>query len=91
MVILQSLFGFAPSNTPLFTAEYFSTDIQAAIVIGILLSLPIWPGLKSFCKRWTASTNGWNILKPVGLLSLLLLSAMALASGTHNPFIYFRF
>jgi len=91
LVIIQSLFGFAPSHTALFAKEYFSTDIQLAIVIGILGSLPILPRLQSFSQHWTTGANILNILKPISIFCLLLLSGMALASGTHNPFIYFRF
>ncbi|MGW8193579.1 MAG: MBOAT family O-acyltransferase, partial [Desulforhopalus sp.] len=61
------------------------------IIIGIFVSTPLWPRLKSFCQRGQAGSTTWTILKPIGLFSLLLLSSMALASGTHNPFIYFRF
>lgn len=91
IIIIRSLFGFAPSNTKLFTEEFFATDIQVAILVGILVSLPIWPAFKNFSKRWKAGSNAWNVLTPIGLFFLLLISAMALASGTHNPFIYFRF
>lgn len=91
LVILQSLIGFAPSDMALFVDEFFSTDIQVAAAVGILVCTPIWPRLKSFCGRWQISARGWDILQPIGLFSLLLLSVMALASGTHNPFIYFRF
>ncbi|MFA7368035.1 MAG: MBOAT family O-acyltransferase [Kiritimatiellales bacterium] len=89
--LFRSLWGFAPSKAPLYVEGYFSRDIQLALLAGIILSLPTWPALKTFCHRHPAGIAGWSLLRPAGILILLLLCCMFLASGTHNPFIYFRF
>lgn len=90
-ILFRSLWGFAPSNAPLYTGGYFARDIQLAVLAGIILSLPVWPALKTFCQNHPISALIWDILRPAGLVILLLLCSMSLASGTHNPFIYFRF
>ncbi|MGW8193171.1 MAG: MBOAT family O-acyltransferase, partial [Desulforhopalus sp.] len=57
LVIIQSLLGFAPSDAALFVDEFFAADIRSAIIIGIVVSTPLWPRLKSFCQRWQASST----------------------------------
>jgi alginate O-acetyltransferase complex protein AlgI len=89
--IFRSLWGFAPSHTPLYVDGFLPRDVQIAMLTGALLSLPVWPMIKTLCQKHPALACLWDVLRPAGLLILLLLCGMFLASGTHNPFIYFRF
>lgn len=101
LAVLQSMAGWAdgdPVTTPL--AYYLTHTVLAAILVGAAASLPLGDGL----RRWRAAIrprrpgSGW--LGTLGLpravqasasLMLLGLSAVSIASGTYNPFIYFRF
>jgi alginate O-acetyltransferase complex protein AlgI len=94
MLFFKALLGFAPSHMPLFTQEYFSADIRAAILYGTLFSMPIFPWIQRKAAD-IASIKGAaiavDVLKVAGLALIILLSATSLSAGTLNPFIYFRF
>jgi len=82
---------------------YFALDVQIAIGVGILFSFPIlptldrwWRGRLSMYLVSATPSEGLIFLsielgRAFILLGLLLLCFLPLASGTHNPFIYFRF
>ncbi len=79
---------------------YLTPDIALAILVGIIFSAPILPYLSSKSRAWVDGLRGFSrvpaelglsFVRVVGLFTLLILSAMWLSSGTHNPFIYFRF
>jgi alginate O-acetyltransferase complex protein AlgI len=92
--------GSGKANTIWF---YYAWDVHIAILAGTLFSLPILPALAQWwskrVRQYTATekTMAGVILfsmefgRTVVLLSLLLLCFLPLASGTYNPFIYFRF
>jgi alginate O-acetyltransferase complex protein AlgI len=79
---------------------YLRPEVALGIVAGAVGSTPVLPRLKHLFeqRRW-----GWRPIARsylttavyfahfFGLAVLLLLVAMSLAAGTHNPFIYFRF
>lgn len=68
---------FAGEMTPLFIT---------AFVFAVLFSIPV--------KNWIAKRTNKNVLTAVtyaGSLVLLVLCMISLASGSYNPFIYFRF
>jgi alginate O-acetyltransferase complex protein AlgI len=69
-----------------------TTEAWLAVVVGLLAATPL---LRRLAERLLVrqGEDGWSA-RPLGtavLLSLLLLSAMKLASGSFNPFIYYRF
>ena len=82
---------------------YNALDVQIATVFGVLFSMPVLPALSRWWDRWLSydalaekPMPGLILLsmelgRTVALLGLLLLCFLPLASGTHNPFIYFRF
>jgi alginate O-acetyltransferase complex protein AlgI len=80
-------------STTLTLAQFIDLRALVVLVIAIVLSfLPVWSGLTDTLKhRFSADTALCVLLRYGSALTLLLLSAMALASGQFNPFIYFRF
>jgi alginate O-acetyltransferase complex protein AlgI len=70
-------------------ALYLDHKVAFFAVLAVVLC---GPGALATIDRTMArvSTDGREALRLTGLASLLL-CAMALAAGTHNPFIYFRF
>ncbi len=96
VLILKSMAGFAPATTSaLLLQDWLSRDVIAAILYGALFSMPILVKAQTWLRRVAARhpvyAGGYEFLKGLALAAVFLLSAMSLASGTHNPFIYFRF
>jgi hypothetical protein len=62
--------------------------VAAALIVAAIASTP-W--LDTLRARIDTSGRSWQLLRYVALNAVIVACAMALASGTHNPFIYFRF
>lgn len=96
---LASMFTFNFGNVPFEFLDAISVDVIVALLFGLLLSTPVYRKCFLFplndrqAVAW--ATSRWLSALPyargVLVLGLLFLSAMSLASTTHNPFIYFRF
>jgi alginate O-acetyltransferase complex protein AlgI len=74
---------------------YLQPDIAIVLAVGCLASARLLIGLGRRIERSVLSMMPAQTLRavaaPVATLLVFLLVAMSLASGTHNPFIYFRF
>jgi alginate O-acetyltransferase complex protein AlgI len=81
---------------------YLDAELALAIVLGVIGSMPVLPWLESIRDRALAAAAARTRLAPaldaafawtgvVAVAVLLVGSAMLLAAGTYNPFIYFRF
>jgi alginate O-acetyltransferase complex protein AlgI len=96
---LTSMFSMNFGDVPFEFLDALNIEVIFALVFGLVLSTPVY-------RKWFLSDvdqdNGTvsdviNLQKSIpyvrcALVSVLLfLSAMSLASTTHNPFIYFRF
>lgn len=72
--------------------QVISSEGWVSVVIGVMAATPLLQRL--IARALTKQTDeGWSA-RPAGtvvLVSLLLLSAMKLASSSFNPFIYYRF
>ena len=88
LVSLRGWIGFDRGEL----AVVISAQGWLAIAVGVLAATPLLRWLSSRVLVEQAD-DGWSA-RPAGavvVLSLLLLSAMKLASGSFNPFIYYRF
>jgi alginate O-acetyltransferase complex protein AlgI len=96
----KALFGLChPAHAePL--ARYTGNATLWALALGIVFSVLQWNKFKAFCARQADRLPDWprivlcnvgSIVEIALVLALLLFSAMWLADGTYNPFIYFRF
>ncbi len=73
--------------------HFFAYDVYIALLLGVILSTPIFPLLSQYIKEnYSASANvaAENIGYLCALL-LLLICYMPLFGSTYNSFIYFRF
>ncbi len=91
---LQVMAGFARTTgleQPL--ALYADPEKLLALAIGIIGSTPILAAVKRRCERapGIGVALGSSAIEVVALASIFAVSAMLLAAGTYNPFIYFRF
>ena len=92
MAYLSALAGLTAgsANHPL--ALYSNGPLPWALAAAALSALPL------FARRARAMEQGWEeaswplqAVRFTALFTVLILCAMALVMGTHNPFIYFRF
>ncbi len=95
---LRAMAGLAPGQPgPVSLGSALTTEVVVAFVLGGAFSLPLLPALLRCRDRVLARSASalpavaYGGLKNVVLLAVLLLSVMTLASGSYNPFIYFRF
>lgn len=99
LTYLTSMFSMNFGGVPFEFLDALNVEVIFALVFGLVLSTPVY-------RRWFLSdvdhdgdtVSDTTILQKTipclrcALVSVLLfLSAMSLASTTHNPFIYFRF
>ena len=100
-VFFKSLFGFAPgAGIRYTTALFLNNEILLVLFIAVFGCAPVIPALRGLwaramqnrCAQRPAELDGgYSIARMVGLAAVLIASIASLASGTHNPFIYFRF
>jgi alginate O-acetyltransferase complex protein AlgI len=95
-----TLFGLNHASAPQPFARYFSDQCIWALGFGIPFCGPLWGWIKNFCSKLGQATPAscrtgvqvlGSVLETALILSLLLVSAMWLAGGTYNPFIYYHF
>ena len=96
----SALFGLAhPAHAQPF-ARYCSNEALCALALGIMFSAFQWNKFKASCiqhagrlpeKSQFFLSHLGNGIEIVFVLALFLVSAIWLAGGTYNPFIYFRF
>lgn len=85
------------SGATFFPALYLNAEVALALVAGVIGSVPWLPVATRLGERLAADGQSglWRVavaFAPVVVVSVLLIaSAMMLAGGTYNPFIYFRF
>jgi alginate O-acetyltransferase complex protein AlgI len=98
---LSAMVGFAKGDSTLFpVAMYLNGAVFTALAAGIILSAPVIPRLSTllersavnFLSRPRAAVEGFLAIMKIAAIGLIFFaSAASLASGTYNPFIYFRF
>jgi alginate O-acetyltransferase complex protein AlgI len=96
----QALFGLSHAVAAQPYAQYTTNQTLAAIIVGILFTGPVWPRIRMACGKLalTASALPHPWLLTVGtvveiglIVATFTISAVWCASGTYNPFIYFKF
>lgn len=84
---LGGLIGY--KNIPLFSNEsiYYFKSYLIILIVGILGSTPIMRNIfsKEKLRKFT------NIVEPIFLIIILILSTSYIVDGSFNPFLYFRF
>lgn len=98
---LKAMAGLSPHAGPEANlALYWDLKTALALICGVIGSMPIIPWMAERRRQWLESGRRGLIAVDAGLDALIhlvalplvfVLCAMFLASGTHNPFIYFQF
>ncbi len=84
---------FFMENIPLVTEEfmYYIRSYGIITIISIIASTPVVKNLISGLRKNDTAGKITDILEPVFLLSVAVLSTAYLVDGAFNPFLYFRF
>lgn len=77
-------------------AQILSYETVYALIMGIVLSMPVYPWIKKYLEQLAGNSTVKNIIiintpRLAIFSSLLFLSILKVSSSTYNPFIYFRF
>jgi len=88
---LRALAGLGAPSDLLQLASTVTPGVVLALTAGLIGSTPFLHQLREHRARrgLGGSEGGW--LRDAAVLGLLFLSILQVASGTYNPFIYFRF
>jgi len=100
-VFFKAMLGFSGLSNPVYPTGLFIKPETIVVALAALLgSIPIVPWLRKSIDRAVQElgTSAGSTLEFIRnfavtaiLMTILILSAMKLAVGTYNPFIYFRF
>jgi alginate O-acetyltransferase complex protein AlgI len=94
---LSAMFGFGRGNGMAHSVfQYLNREVLLVIVFGVVAATPIVPFVRTRLEEGKILEYSWvQLIVSGGTITVLILiilgSAMHLAAGTHNPFIYFRF
>jgi len=100
VAFLRAMCGLAHAGVPQALSRYLTTEVGLAVVLGLLFSMPLWTWLRRRAARLIevvptparpAVQIGARLAEIGATMAALGISAAWLASGTYNPFIYFRF
>ncbi len=100
MEMLYAMAGYGTgSGVNRYVGEFIGTKLVVAMLAGCFFSLPVFGYVEKFHKRLTQQESIGSriaarsafVAYDISLVVFLVISIMQLASGTHNPFIYFRF
>ncbi len=87
--MFKAMFGFAGAGLADASGLFYLTNYGGLFVLAAVVSTPLMAKLGRRLEKKSPAFK--NILVPVGIWGLLLLSIACLAQESFNPFLYFRF
>lgn len=101
LVYLKAMFGFGTGDGVVYyPALYIDGKVMVSMVAGVLLSTPLFSRLDQWCQKTIhlekpvmkkRLSRVYRLIMDLGMVFIFVFAVMALAGGTYNPFIYFRF
>ncbi|RJP80132.1 MAG: MBOAT family protein [Desulfobacteraceae bacterium] len=98
---IVTMVNFSPGNhVEHYITYYLNNEGALALILGIVFATPVYPMIKKQKAVLTGKlktglqllcNNVFAVSNTMMLISILLFSVMSVASGSYNPFIYFRF
>ncbi len=85
------IFGFGAEGFAGNTFLYWLGNYGFVLIIGLILSQPVFPRIRKLAEEKTALANLLQIMAAALTILLTLVCAAALISDGYNPFLYFRF
>jgi alginate O-acetyltransferase complex protein AlgI len=93
--LLQAMLGLGRgSGLAYHPSVYLQANVVLVLALAVVGAMPTLPALGVWLARRADSSPALFAVRTSvvsALLGVMLLTAMTLAAGTHNPFIYFRF
>lgn len=98
---LSALVNF--SGLPYLDARLFAamnTEFYLALAVGVLFATPLLPAVKNWLNNKLDCISSFGVIVLKGsttaalmawIVAMMVYSSAELMSGTHNPFLYFRF
>lgn len=83
---LGAMFGFGGAGLSAQNDLYYLASYGVILIVAIILSTN---GLKTLFEKLPQRVR--NVLSPIGVAAILVLSTAYLVDSTYNPFLYFRF
>ena len=91
-VFLKSLFGFGSGVTQINTIDlYLSNSLISVLILATIFSLPVIEKLNNFSMTNKRTSLLYSTNLEIFYYIIFILSLINVASGSYNPFIYFRF
>jgi len=91
-IYIQKMLGFSqPQYTVYQFSIFFEREVIITLIAAILVSIPLNNIIKNKFILSLKDSSAFFYLQHIMLVVIFLFSIMSIASGTHNPFIYFRF
>lgn len=92
MVFYKAMLGFGAQSSSYPIAAFLTSEVACLIVIALFFSLP----LRVYGHKILAAVPAWkeqlvSPMRTAWAMAIFALSTLEVASGTYNPFIYFRF
>lgn len=84
---LAAMFGQAPAGLIDATFWIYLTGSVSVLVLGCLLSMPVWPAVQQRFAQGSIFQYG----EPIWAAGVFLLATLVCISASYNPFIYFNF
>jgi len=86
LVFFRSMYGFAEAGFVTGTDLYYLANYAILIAVALFASLPM--GKKLYAR---VPEKARNILSPILIVLVLVVSTAYLVDSSYNPFLYFRF
>ena len=85
---LKKMFGLMKTAKIVYEIPYYIDTVEIiAFIVAFLCAVPLFKNLLNIPYKYKV----WRSIVNIWLMLLFLLSSMAIAASTYNPFIYFRF
>jgi alginate O-acetyltransferase complex protein AlgI len=98
MEFYKAMAGYGSATSPYSPEWFLTTEVTLAMLAGVVFSMPVLKLFSTYLDRFLSTSSSRGILAPAVAMTriavaaaILLACTLSLASGTHNPFIYFRF
>ncbi len=86
------MFGFGAQNpNSVHRVVLMLQDYYAFLIPALLFTVPVIPMLQKKCEASQKLNAAWNVLCPVCVIAMFLLSITLLVYGGNNPFVYAAF
>jgi alginate O-acetyltransferase complex protein AlgI len=97
---IQAMFGYSQDAGATAVTMFINTKVLLALIAGCIGAMPLARWLSSVWEKAKSleqanakyfGARAFAVITVLVFMGIFFLSSMQLASGTYNPFIYFRF